>query len=116
MARWQRVMLWSLRQQKGLRAWVIRGVTFYFGYRILNHEVYETETAEPLLVVLGLWLCGIAPATFFDSLRKGAAAVQAELGKAAEATNVVDDPTPESSDSSSGMKTPTDGKADGASE
>jgi hypothetical protein len=53
-----------------LRRWGVRIASFYFGYKILHREVYEVETAEPLLIALGLWLCGIAPADIFDGLRK----------------------------------------------
>lgn len=111
MSRWQRVVLWASRQQKAARAWIFRGVTFYFGYRVLHHEVYETETSEPLLIVFGLWLCGIAPATFLDSLRKGAAAIQSEMEKVATSTKATDPPP----DDSSGIGSPKNGKVDGAS-
>lgn len=58
------------RRQRALRRWVVRIVAFYFGYTILHREIYEVQHAEPLLIALGLWLCGIAPADMFDGLRK----------------------------------------------
>lgn len=64
------LIAWAHARRKTINAWVIRGVSFYFGYRILNHEIYDKESAEPLLIFLGLWLCGIAPASFFDGIRK----------------------------------------------
>lgn len=118
MAKWQRATLWGLRQRKKVQAWVFRGVTFYFGYRILQHEVYETETSEPLLIILGLWLCGIAPATFLDSLRRGAANFQRDLAKAAEEADAVKDAampdiTKPAPDASSGIEPVTDGNSTG---
>lgn len=66
------------------RGLVLKVVGVYFGYRILHHEVYETDTAEPLLVALGLWFMGIPLASFFDGLKKlGASAEQAVKDSAA---------------------------------
>lgn len=62
--------LWLHARRKKVNAWAIRAVSFYFGYTILHHEIYTAKTTDPLLVFLGLWLCGVAPATFFDSMRK----------------------------------------------
>jgi hypothetical protein len=76
-----RVILWCHARRKVINAWVVRGVSFYFGYRILHHEIYDQPSAEPLLVFVGLWLCGIAPATFFDQLRKIGVEVGSELAK-----------------------------------
>jgi hypothetical protein len=59
----------------------VRVASTYAGYRVLHHEIYETSTSEPLLVFLGLWLCGIAPATFFDQLRRIGVSLQSELDK-----------------------------------
>lgn len=49
---------------------MIRGGAFLSGVGVLYHEVFLAQTSEPLLVFLGLWLCGIPPAMFFDGLRK----------------------------------------------
>jgi hypothetical protein len=61
-------------RRRVVNTWFVRAVSFYFGYKILHHEIYEKQTAEPVLIFLGLWLCGIAPATFFDGIRKIAGA------------------------------------------
>lgn len=55
---------------KVLRRWAMRLVAFYFGYKILHREIYGSGEADPLIIALGLWLCGIAPADIFDGLRK----------------------------------------------
>lgn len=75
-------MLYARRRT--FNAWVVRAVSFYFGYKILHHEIYETRTADPLFIFLGLWLCGVAPATFFDGVRKVGASVSAELSASPE--------------------------------
>lgn len=79
---------WLHRRRRAVNAWVVRGVSFYFGYRILHHEVYSVQSTDPLLVFVGLWLCGIAPTSFFDSLRRAGVNVgnapaehRPELGK-----------------------------------
>lgn len=60
----------------GIKHWPrIKRVTyriaaFVGGILILKREIYEVQHPEPLLIFLGLWLCGIAPATFFDGLKK----------------------------------------------
>lgn len=60
---------WLHGRRRAVNAWIVRGVSFYFGYKILHHEVYATNP-DGLLVMLGLWLCGVAPTSFFDQLRK----------------------------------------------
>lgn len=52
------------------RPLAIRFGSFAGGTLVLYHEVFIAGTSEPLLVFLGLWLCGIPPAMFFDGLRK----------------------------------------------
>jgi hypothetical protein len=47
-----------------------RVAAFVGGMLILKREIYDVQHPEPLLIFLGLWLCGIAPATFFDGLKK----------------------------------------------
>lgn len=66
---WQAVLWLHVRRRK-VNAWIIRIVSFYFGYKILHHQVYGVQSAQPLLVFLGLWLCGVPPALFFDGLRR----------------------------------------------
>lgn len=70
-------LTWIYAQRKAIRRWIIRAVAFYFGYKILHREIYVIDHPEPLLIALGLWLCGIAPADIFDGLRK----VGDEVGK-----------------------------------
>jgi hypothetical protein len=53
-----------------LKTLAIRVGAFLSGVGVLYHEVFIASTSEPLLIFLGLWLCGIPPAMFFDGLRK----------------------------------------------
>lgn len=80
-------LAWIYRQRKKVRRWVIRLVAFYFGYRILHREIYDVDHPEALLIALGLWLCGIAPADIFDGLRK----MGDDVGKNIEKSFGVDD-------------------------
>lgn len=66
-----KLVRWANVHRRQLNAWFVRAVSFYFGFKILQHEIYHKDHVEPLLIFLGLWLCGVAPATLFDSLRKG---------------------------------------------
>jgi hypothetical protein len=52
------------------QTWLAKGLAFVGGIYVLYHEIVIADTAEPLLVFLGLWAIGIPPATFFDGLRK----------------------------------------------
>lgn len=79
-----------------VRRWALRIVAFYFGYKILHRQVYEVDQAEPLLIALGLWLCGIAPADIFDGLRKLGDKVTAETG------SIAGPPTPKPESGSTG--------------
>lgn len=81
-----------------LRRWALRIVAFYFGYKVLHRQVYEVDQAEPLLIALGLWLCGIAPADIFDGLRKLGDKVQTETGSIASPPT----PKPESGGTGNG--------------
>lgn len=80
-----------------LRRWAARLAAFYFGYKILHRQVYEVEEANEILIALGLWLCGVAPADIFDGLRKLGDKVTGEGGSIATPT-----PKPESGSSGSG--------------
>lgn len=51
-------------------AWLPKLAAFFGGIYVLYHEVVIADTAEPLLIFLGLWAIGIPPATFFDGLRR----------------------------------------------
>jgi hypothetical protein len=53
-----------------IAAIALRVVSIYFGFDILQHEVYEAESIEPLAIVLGLWLIGVPPALWLDTLRR----------------------------------------------
>lgn len=70
MRRLARAILWLHQRRKIVNRWIVRVVSFYFGYQILRHEVYEVEHVEPLVFFFGLWLIGIAPASFIDGLKK----------------------------------------------
>lgn len=52
------------------RKLVTRGIAAVAGAAIIYHEVVLVDSAEPLLVVLGLWFLGIPPALFLDGLRR----------------------------------------------
>jgi hypothetical protein len=54
----------------------IRIASTLAGAGIIYHEVVVTETAEPLLVFVGLWLSGAPIADFLDKLRRLASASQ----------------------------------------
>lgn len=66
----KRAVLWLYASRRFARRWIVRVVSFYFGYKILNHQIYEAKEVDPIVMALGLWLCGIAPADIFDGLRK----------------------------------------------
>lgn len=83
MKRWAR---WVAGRRSAVVRLAVRALSFYVGYRILHHEIYETDTSEPVLIFLGLWLCGLPPALFFDGLRKLGQSAQTELENAADAT------------------------------
>lgn len=51
------------------RGKLARAVAATLGAGVLYHEIWVAETAEPLLLFLGLWLMGVPPAMFFDSVR-----------------------------------------------
>lgn len=53
-----------------VRRYTIRAVSFAGGILILHREIYEVPHPEPLLIFLGMWLCGVAPAQFFDGLKR----------------------------------------------
>lgn len=48
----------------------IRLSSFVGGVLIIYHEVWVSQSAEPLLVVVGLWLAGAPIADLLDQLRK----------------------------------------------
>lgn len=60
--------LWARRRTVQTQVWRL-GATIA-GVGILYHEIWVTESSEPLLIFLGLWLCGLPPAMFFDGLRR----------------------------------------------
>lgn len=87
-SRLTRPFLWLHARRKRVNAWVVRIVSFYFGYKILDHEIYSAKTTDPILVFLGLWLCGVAPATFFDSMRKANDALRSATDTSEDAKNL----------------------------
>lgn len=40
------------------------------GVAILYHEAFVAKSPDGLLIFVGLYLCGVPPAMFFDGLRK----------------------------------------------
>jgi hypothetical protein len=73
---------------------IVHMVSFVAGVMILKREIYDVQHPEPLLVFLGLWLCGIAPATFFDGLRKIGQQAQGQLDEATSQVPKADRRTP----------------------
>lgn len=63
---------------------MVRLVSLYFGYRILQHEIYEVDHVEPLIFFFGLWLIGIAPASFVEGLKKVGQTAKGSLEEMAE--------------------------------
>lgn len=70
----------DLQKLKKLATRVLSGIA---GAAIIYHEVYIADSAEPLLVLLGLWLLGIPPALFLDGLRKMTDAANASVDEVA---------------------------------
>jgi hypothetical protein len=64
---------------------------FVGGLAILHREIWEVQTAEPLLVFLGLWLIGIAPAQFFDGLKKLGQEAKGQIEQSTDATPAAKD-------------------------
>lgn len=60
--------LWARRRTVQTQVWRLAATVA--GVVILYHEIWVTESSEPLLIFLGLWLCGLPPAMFFDGLRR----------------------------------------------
>lgn len=50
--------------------WALRLVSIYIGGRIVYHEVWQSETAEPIVLGLGLWFIGVPPALWMDGVRR----------------------------------------------
>jgi hypothetical protein len=48
----------------------LRLSSFVGGVLIIYHEVWISQSAEPLLVVVGLWLAGAPVADLLDQLRR----------------------------------------------
>jgi hypothetical protein len=63
-------MRWMWAQRRTALGRLSRVAAFIAGVAVLYHEIWIADSAEPLLVFLGLWLCGLPPAIFFDGLRK----------------------------------------------
>lgn len=72
-------MRWLWIRRHSLRSLVGKFVAFWIGVAILYHEIWITDQSEPLLIFLGLWLCGLPPAMFFDSLRRLGAEAKSSL-------------------------------------
>jgi hypothetical protein len=78
----------EIRRNPRLRTLVVRLGAFVSGVLVLYHEVFIASTSEPLLVFLGLWLCGIPPAMFFDGLRKLTEQAKDSLAETVEGLDV----------------------------
>lgn len=74
-----RAIAWLHARRGKINRLILKAAGFYFGYRVLHHEIYEADSAEPILVGLGLWLCGVPVATFFDGLKKLGAGAQEQV-------------------------------------
>lgn len=84
----ERAVRWTafcIKHWPKIKRQVIRLASLVGGLLILKREIYDVEHPEPLLVFLGLWLCGIAPATFFDGLKKIGQEAKGQLDDAAGA-------------------------------
>lgn len=53
-----------------LAPFIGRAIFFLGGSGIIYHEVVISDTAEPLLIFVGLWLAGAPIADFLDKLRR----------------------------------------------
>lgn len=69
------------------RKMATRAAALVAGAAIIYHEVVISESAEPLLIFLGLWLCGIPPAMFLDGLRRITSAANASVDEVASRVN-----------------------------
>lgn len=47
---------------------------------IMYHEVWVSDDSEPLLIFVGLWLCGAPIADFLDKIRRIASLAEAAQG------------------------------------
>lgn len=79
-----------------LAAIAVRALSMAGGIYILYHEVVVSQTAEALLVFVGLWLAGAPIADLLDKLRQLATSVKQQLPEPPS-----DPPSDPSSDSSS---------------
>lgn len=66
----------DLQQQRKL---VTRALAAVAGAAIIYHEVVIADSAEPLLVLVGLWFLGVPPALFLDGLRRVTEATNAAV-------------------------------------
>jgi hypothetical protein len=62
-----------------LTPFLVRAISTLGGAGIIYHEVWVADSAEPLLVFVGLWLAGAPIADLLDKLRKLADAPKVEL-------------------------------------
>jgi hypothetical protein len=58
----------------------IRLLSVVAGGLILKHEVYDAESAEIVVIALGLWLIGVPPALWLDALRRTTRSLEADDG------------------------------------
>jgi hypothetical protein len=86
------VTAWGIERWPRVRAYGVRAVSFAGGVLILHREIYEVPHPEPLLIFLGMWLCGVAPAQFFDGLKKMGQDARSGVEELADDTPQADSP------------------------
>lgn len=93
---WNRLVLWASTKGPRIVSLAIKAGSFVFGVLILRHEAFQVQQVEPLLIFLGLWLCGVPPATFFDSLRRVGHSVDERFtGNVSDVPEQIESPTPQ---------------------
>lgn len=60
----------AIQIRKVVFGWAVRLASIYVGARIVYHEVWQADTAEPIVLGLGLWLIGVPPAMWMDGVRR----------------------------------------------
>lgn len=48
---------------------VVRLSSVVAGILVLKHEVYDSDSAEIIVIALGMWLIGVPPALWLDAFR-----------------------------------------------
>lgn len=61
-------------------ALVFRLASVAAGALVIKHEVYDTQSAEIVVIALGLWFMGVPPALWLDALRRASKTLDPEQG------------------------------------